>query len=151
MENLWRNCYSAGLALFLLLGKLTCADPVRVSSPPVCPLESVKDSILGSHDYTCSISGIRSFYTAGVIEGDEVALQKALHMVHKNTDDYVALLFYASWCPFSGSFRPSFSVLSSFFPSIPHFAIEESAVRPRVLCGALYLKMWQRMLYVWPL
>lgn len=133
MENLWRNCYSAGLALFLLLGKLTCADPVRVSSPPVCPLESVKDSILGSHDYTCSISGIRSFYTAGVIEGDEVALQKALHMVHKNTDDYVALLFYASWCPFSGTFRSSFSVQSSLFPSIPHFAIEESAVRPSIL------------------
>ncbi|KAL2468106.1 5'-adenylylsulfate reductase-like 4 [Forsythia ovata] len=112
---------------------LTCADPFRASSPPVCPLESVKDSIFRSHDFTCSVSGIRSFYTAGVIEGDEVALQKALHMVHKNTHDYVALLFYASWCPFSGTFRPSFSVLSSLFPSIPHFAIEESAVRPSIL------------------
>lgn len=66
-----------------------------------------------------------------LVKGNEVALQKALHMVHKNTHDYVALLFYASWCPFSGTFRPSFSVLSSLFPSVPHFAIEESAVRPR--------------------
>ncbi|CAA2983445.1 5'-adenylylsulfate reductase-like 4 [Olea europaea var. sylvestris] len=133
MENIWRNYFSAGLTLFLFLGKLTCADPVRVSSSPVCPLESVIDSILGSHDFTCSVSGVRSFYTAGVIEGNEVALQKALHMVHKNTHDYVALLFYASWCPFSGTFRPSFSVLSSLFPSVPHFAIEESAVRPSIL------------------
>lgn len=66
-----------------------------------------------------------------LVKGDEVTLQKALHVVHKNTNDYVALLFYASWCPFSGTFRPSFSALSSLFPSIPHFAIEESAVRPR--------------------
>ncbi|CAA3002342.1 5 -adenylylsulfate reductase-like 4 [Olea europaea subsp. europaea] len=68
-----------------------------------------------------------------LVKGDEVTLQKALHVVHKNTNDYVALLFYASWCPFSGTFRPSFSALSSLFPSIPHFAIEESAVRPSIL------------------
>jgi len=65
-----------------------------------------------------------------VVEGNEVSLQKALQMLHKNEDDYVAILFYASWCPFSGPFKPSFSVLSSIFPSIPHFAIEDSSVRP---------------------
>lgn len=52
-------------------------------------------------------------------------------MVHKNSHDYVAVLFYASWCPFSRIFRPSFSILSSLYPSIPHFAIEESTIRPR--------------------
>jgi len=52
-------------------------------------------------------------------------------MIHKNKCDYVALLFYASWCPFSRSFRPSFDVISSLYSSIPHFAIKESSVKPR--------------------
>ena len=67
----------------------------------------------------------------GNVQGDEVSLQKALNMVHKNNHEYVAVLFYASWCPFSRVFKPIFSVLSSLHPSIPHFAIEESSVRPR--------------------
>ena len=67
----------------------------------------------------------------GYVKGDEVSLQRALNMVQKNSYDYVAVLFYASWCPFSRTFRPTFSALSSLYPSIPHFAIEESAVRPR--------------------
>ncbi|KAK9269947.1 hypothetical protein L1049_025520 [Liquidambar formosana] len=45
----------------------------------------------------------------------------------------LAVLFYASWCPFSRTCRPSFSVLSSLYPSIPHFAVEESAIRPSIL------------------
>lgn len=49
----------------------------------------------------------------------------------KNECDYVALLFYASWCPFSESIRPSFDAVSSLYPSIPHFAIEESSVKAR--------------------
>lgn len=58
-------------------------------------------------------------------------MQRALYIVHDNTEDYVALLFYASWCPFSAAVKPTFSILASLFPSIAHFAIEESAVRPR--------------------
>uniref|UniRef100_A0A2C9U1Z7 Thioredoxin domain-containing protein n=1 Tax=Manihot esculenta TaxID=3983 RepID=A0A2C9U1Z7_MANES len=54
-------------------------------------------------------------------------------MVYKKSHKHVAVLFYASWCPFSRSFRPSFSILSSLFPSIPHFAIEESSIRPSIL------------------
>lgn len=66
------------------------------------------------------------------LKGNEVALQKALHMVHKNENDYASVLFYSARCPFSGTFRPKLSVLSSLYPSIPHFAIEESSVRPRL-------------------
>lgn len=65
------------------------------------------------------------------MKGDEASLQMALNMVHSNRYEYVSVLFYASWCPFSKSFRPSFSILSSLYASIPHFAIQESAVRPR--------------------
>ncbi|KAK6130737.1 hypothetical protein DH2020_035525 [Rehmannia glutinosa] len=128
--------YGAGLVLFLLLGRLTCADPVRVPSPPaVCPLISVKDIIFASRSDLLleSANPFPNEFQSPVPSGDEVSLQKALNIIHKNEHDYVALLFYSSWCPFSGPFRPSFSLLSSIFPSIPHFAIEESAVRPSIL------------------
>ncbi|KAK3013835.1 hypothetical protein RJ639_009481 [Escallonia herrerae] len=123
----------SGFVLFLIFGRLMCAELVRAS---FCPLKSVKDSILVSRDpmaMMCPLDGFETFNVAGVIEGDEVSLQRALNMVHRNTHDYVAVLFYASWCPFSGGFRPSFSILSSLYPSIPHFAVEESVVRPSIL------------------
>ncbi|GKD07003.1 5'-adenylylsulfate reductase-like protein 4, partial [Tanacetum coccineum] len=68
-----------------------------------------------------------------LIKGDEASLQKALSMVHKNAQDYVVVLFYASWCPFSITFRPSLSVMASLYPSVAHFAIEESVIRPSIL------------------
>ncbi|KAK1307920.1 5'-adenylylsulfate reductase-like 3 [Acorus calamus] len=68
-----------------------------------------------------------------VIEGDELALQKALHLVHMNRNRYIAVLFYASWCPFSKRCKPNFSTLSSLFPTIIHFAFEESNVKPSTL------------------
>ncbi|KAL6504234.1 5'-adenylylsulfate reductase-like 4 [Orobanche gracilis] len=123
--------FGTGLVLFVLLGSLTCEDPVRVPlSPAVCPLNSVKDIIFASQNDVCSVCETGFSHTTCVIEGDEATLQKALNVIHKNEHDYVALLFYSSWCPFSASFKPSFSVLSSIFPPIPHFAIEESSVRP---------------------
>ncbi|XVF36702.1 hypothetical protein REPUB_Repub19eG0080700 [Reevesia pubescens] len=106
--------------------------PVRV---PLCPSVSIYDSIFDLRDSYCPINSdfTESIDFVGVTEGDEVSLQKALNMVQKNGHAYVAVLFYASWCPFSRSFRPSFSILSSSYPSVPHFAIKESAVRPSIL------------------
>ncbi|KAK4434205.1 5'-adenylylsulfate reductase-like 4 [Sesamum alatum] len=123
--------HGAGLVLFLFLGGLTCAYPVRV--PLICPAKSVKDFIFASQDDMCSVGEAEFAYTTGVTEGNEITLQKALNIIHKNEHAYVALLFYSSWCPFSWPFRPSFSMLSSIFPSVPHFSIEESAVRPSIL------------------
>ncbi|XP_024010182.1 5'-adenylylsulfate reductase-like 6 [Eutrema salsugineum] len=57
----------------------------------------------------------------------------ASDMIHEDKCDYVALLFYASWCPFSGSIRPSFDVISLIYSSVPHFAIEESSVKASTL------------------
>lgn len=100
----------------------------------ICPPHSLLDSIFVFPDRTCPLyADSRSFGFNGVTEGDAVSLQRALNMVHKNSYDYVAVLFYASWCPFSRTFRPTFSILSSLYPSIPHFAIEESAIRPSIL------------------
>ncbi|KAJ8555572.1 hypothetical protein K7X08_013068 [Anisodus acutangulus] len=123
--------WAAGFVVFLMFFD---GLAVNVSFGSVCPLKSAKDSfLLGFQDLTCSLDGIQSSYVGGVIQGNELSLQRALNMIHRNTHDYVALLFYASWCPFSRSFKPKFSIMSSLFPSIPHFAIEESAVKPSTL------------------
>lgn len=127
-------CAAGFLVLLMVFEGMASPETVNVSFRSVCPLKSVKDSdFLGFQDLTCPLDGIQSSYMAGVIQGDELSLQRALNMIHRNTHDYVALLFYASWCPFSRSFRPKFSIMSSLFPSIPHFAIEESAVKPSTL------------------
>jgi len=46
--------------------------------------------------------------------------------------EYTAVLFYASWCPFSQRMRPLFDDLSSMFPQIKHLAVEESNVMPAI-------------------
>ncbi|KAJ6791745.1 5'-adenylylsulfate reductase-like 3 [Iris pallida] len=69
----------------------------------------------------------------GVMEGDEVALQRAVNLVYRNKDEYVAVLFHASWCSFSKICRPNFDIMSSLFPAIRHFAFEESVIRPSIL------------------
>ncbi|EOY15982.1 APR-like 4 isoform 1 [Theobroma cacao] len=128
------KAWQTGILMLVLWGRLACAVsvPVRV---PLCPKHSVSDTIFDFRDSYCPINSefSESVDFVGVTEGDEVSLQKALNMVHKNSREYVAVLFYASWCPFSRSFRPSFSILSSLYPSIPHFAIKESTVRPSIL------------------
>lgn len=126
------SAFAAGFVVILMVFEgMASPETANVSVRSVCPLKSVKDSIfMGFQDLTCPLDGIQSSYVAEVIQGDELSLQRALSMIHRNTHDYVALLFYASWCPFSRSFRPKFSIMSSLYPSIPHFAIEESAVKP---------------------
>lgn len=129
------SAFAAGfLVLFMFFEGMASPETVNVSFHSVCPLKSIKDSIFrGVQDLTCPLDGIQSSYVAEVIQGDELSLQRALNMIHRNTHDYVALLFYASWCPFSRSFRPKFSIMASLFQSIPHFAIEESSVKPSTL------------------
>ncbi|KAL6894288.1 hypothetical protein ACP4OV_008386 [Aristida adscensionis] len=41
-----------------------------------------------------------------------------------------SILFYAAWCPFSSKFRPTFEAVSTMFPQIHHFAVEESSATP---------------------
>ncbi|KAG2534448.1 5'-adenylylsulfate reductase-like 5 isoform X2 [Panicum virgatum] len=42
-----------------------------------------------------------------------------------------SILFYAAWCPFSSKFRPIFQALSTMYPQIQHFSVEESSATPR--------------------
>ncbi|PIA52113.1 hypothetical protein AQUCO_01000179v1 [Aquilegia coerulea] len=115
-----------GIILFLIFGKLTYAES------DVCPVLSISDSIIGFQDL-CTDSFSFSIGYYGDIEGDDASLQKALNLNQKNTNEYVSVLFYASWCPFSRTCRPTFGKLSLLYPSIRHFAVEESAVKPSIL------------------
>ncbi|PSS31631.1 5'-adenylylsulfate reductase-like [Actinidia chinensis var. chinensis] len=124
------------LLVLLVLGRLTCAEPVRVPSSSACPANSLMDSVFRFQALSCPSSGdpsIHSVDAVAVTEVDGVSLQRALGLVHSNSHNHIALLFYASWCSFSGSFRPTFSILSTMYPSIPHFAIEESVIKPSTL------------------
>ncbi|ONM04803.1 adenosine 5'-phosphosulfate reductase-like5 [Zea mays] len=116
-------------AALLLLPLLTVAG-----QGPVCQRPPVAAVILQQAS-TCravDAPGLRG-HRAGFVEGDDGALQKAVALVLQNREDFVAILFYASWCPFSKIFRTDFQKLSSFFPTIAHFSFEESNIKPRVL------------------
>ncbi|KAG7615342.1 5'-adenylylsulfate reductase-like 6 [Arabidopsis thaliana] len=111
------------LVVVVLFVNLTNAT-VRVQ---ICPRESAKDYILGFRDKS-------ALHRPGfVTEGDDRWLQMASDMIDENKCDYVALLFYASWCPFSRLVRPSFDLMSLLYSSVPHFAIEESSVKASTL------------------
>jgi thiol-disulfide isomerase/thioredoxin len=77
--------------------------------------------------------GAAGFLPDRVRELDAVSLEAAFDILQRSSNTYIAVLFYASWCPFSKQCRPVFNVLSSMFPTIHHVAVEESASKPSVL------------------
>ncbi|TVT97234.1 hypothetical protein EJB05_57542 [Eragrostis curvula] len=129
---------AASAAALLLLPILAAAGE------GVCPRPPAPAAFLRRVSATCPVAdSIRGRY-AGVVEdcvllsdctnisqGDDGALQKAVTLVLQNKGDFVAILFYASWCPFSKIFRTDFQKLSSFFPTIAHFSFEETRIKPR--------------------
>ncbi|XXG86402.1 hypothetical protein AAC387_Pa11g1305 [Persea americana] len=137
--------WKMGLFLSLVFTGLASNGSIRVSSSsvsPICPAaSSIDSSILQTMmmEDLCLVSDFTSSSSAagddrvGVMEVDEVSLQRALNEVHMNGHEYVSLLFYATWCPFSKTLRSNFTILSSYFPTIRHFAVEESSVGPRML------------------
>ncbi|PWA56822.1 Thioredoxin domain-containing protein [Artemisia annua] len=64
------------------------------------------------------------------IQMDGESLDKVLSS--SETNAYVAILFYASWCPFSKNVQPKFDALSSMYPQIKHIMVEQSSVLPIV-------------------
>ncbi|MCD7457315.1 hypothetical protein HAX54_034864 [Datura stramonium] len=95
------------------------------------------ESVCGSQSYTflydlrsqCPL-GI-SFPSPLLVETDGESLDKALRSCQK--DDVTAILFYASWCPFSADVKSKFGALSSMFPQIRHVMVEQSEAMPSVL------------------
>lgn len=124
----------SGFALLIVLGRFGSAAGGS-GEGAACPRVSAADVILPPPGDSCLAveSPTNWFEAVGVVEGDEAALQRALNLVYKNREEYVAVLFHASWCPFSKICRPNFNIMASMFPTIRHFAFEESVIRPSIL------------------
>lgn len=123
--------WGVSIALALVFG-LALAD--AGSSPEGCRRLSDSESILVLPE-TCSHMDFPSVGMGSVVvvAGDETALQRVASIVVTNRDQYVAVIFYASWCSFSRTCLPNFNSVASMFPSIPHFTFEESVIRPSIL------------------
>lgn len=129
--------WTAGILLLLALGAALLPGGHACGPMPtvgLCPRVSAGDSILG-HPNSCAAVDFPAHneHSSNVIEGDEHALLTALQLIYRKQGASVAVLFYASWCPFSKVFRPSFDVLSSLYPTVHHFAVEESLIRRSIL------------------
>ncbi|KAI3798278.1 hypothetical protein L1987_33549 [Smallanthus sonchifolius] len=64
------------------------------------------------------------------IEMDGESLDRLLSSFKSNA--YTAILFYASWCPFSKNLQPKFNALASMYPQIKHVKVEQSSALPSV-------------------
>ncbi|CAM0944081.1 unnamed protein product [Alopecurus aequalis] len=117
-------------AALLLLVAAVGGCSAAPATAEACLVPSAAEAVLGTPG-TCSPLDRRHGDPVGVIEGDEATLAKAVNLLHMNIDEYIAVLFYASWCPFSQECKPNFETLAHLFPTIRHFAFEESAIRPR--------------------
>ncbi|XP_006656789.1 5'-adenylylsulfate reductase-like 2 [Oryza brachyantha] len=124
MRLLW---WWAALPLLLSVAGTVVAS----STAPACPRPSAAVVIVGSHDEACWPLPLRRPLgdRLGVIEGDDATLARAVKLLNMNKEDFAAVLFYASWCPFSQECRLRFEKLAFIFPTIRHFAFEESTVR----------------------
>ncbi|CAN0877334.1 5'-adenylylsulfate reductase-like 4 [Linum grandiflorum] len=112
---------------------LALSSTSAASKDLICPRLSITDSIFGVGDGKPGFHSANSLASVCVNEGGEVALWKALDLIYSGSLENVAVLFYAAWCPFSTALKPKFPLLASLYPSIPHIAVEESAIRPSTL------------------
>eukprot|EP00249_Psilotum_nudum_P012667 c23909_g2_i1 orf=1-1002(-) len=108
---------------------------LAASSIPICQKPTFEESLLVQVDQCSSVDHpskeVVGAHTSRVAEVNGTTLERALHIVESRNDAYVAVLFYAKWCPFSQSLRSTFDVLSFSFPAVYHVAVEESELRPR--------------------
>ncbi|XP_010524982.1 PREDICTED: 5'-adenylylsulfate reductase-like 7 [Tarenaya hassleriana] len=72
----------------------------------------------------------RSLHPNPPLEVDGDYLDRVMDSNHGN--GYKAVLFYASWCPFSRAVRPKIDALASMFPQIEHLVVEHSQALPSV-------------------
>lgn len=121
--------WAAPLLLVLLAAIAVEGSPAAAEA---CRVPAEAEAVLGPLS-TCSPLDRRLGDPVGVIEGDEATLARAVNLLHVNQDEYIAVLFYASWCPFSQECKPNFETLAHLFPTIRHFAFEESAIRPSII------------------
>ncbi|KAF5942535.1 hypothetical protein HYC85_020177 [Camellia sinensis] len=136
--------WEAGFVLLVVFGRLTCAELVRV-----CPVNSVSDSVLGFRDSSCPSNGDESIESVGVVcvteyDTDGVYMSFCEGRLRPHCRGHliwatriVMVMLLCSSMLLGVLFLPLLDQLSLFcrpsYPSIPHFAIEESVIRPSIL------------------
>ncbi|GAB2222585.1 hypothetical protein Droror1_Dr00016704 [Drosera rotundifolia] len=112
--------YSLCMFMFILLSSSLIG--LVSSSPAMCDQQS--NTFLHDLKLQCPLSVSSSL----PIEMDGDTLEQALKFKPENV--YTAVLFYASWCPFSSEMRYKYDALSTMFPEIEHVAVKHSLVMP---------------------
>ncbi|KAK6945432.1 hypothetical protein RJ641_026534 [Dillenia turbinata] len=118
------SCASIVVPIVIICSVVAFSIP-GVSSLPSCPRQSV--FFLNNLQSQCPLSlspPIPPLQVNGSF------LDRSLNFELGNV--YIAVLFYASWCPFSHSSHELFETLSSMFPQIQHLVIEKSSAMPSV-------------------
>ncbi|GMH00106.1 hypothetical protein Nepgr_001945 [Nepenthes gracilis] len=104
----------------------TASYSIRFVSPYPLACDTQSDTFIHDLQLECPLSISSAF----PVEMNGDLLEQALRS--KQMIVYTAVLFYASWCPFSNGIRYKFDVLSSMFPQIGHIAVEQSSAMPSV-------------------
>ncbi|KAF8043566.1 hypothetical protein BT93_A1783 [Corymbia citriodora subsp. variegata] len=115
---------AASLLLLLCIGALAARHVSSSELASVCPSEPSPFLI-----------GLRSQCSGSIspsppLQVDGNFLDRFL--MSKQHSGFTAVLFYASWCPFSQSIQPTYEALSFMFPQIDHLAVEQSLTMPSV-------------------
>ncbi|XP_027072426.1 5'-adenylylsulfate reductase-like 5 isoform X1 [Coffea arabica] len=105
----------------------SCAVASSSSSPAMCrsPSPQSNPPFLTHLLSQCHLSYYRPNFP---VEMNGDSRERALSSKSGNT--YTAVLFYASWCPFSQDALSAFEVLGSLYPEIDHLAVEQSSTVP---------------------
>lgn len=104
---------------------------------PLCRKFNLEDFILIREDQCLFIGNqyndVGDNFMSRVAEVNGSTLDRALILFQRRNDSYAVVLVYAKWCPFSKTLRATFDTVSSQFPGIYHFAVEDSVLRPSSL------------------
>lgn len=117
-----------GKYIFSLL--LVCLFAESASSGPCSSSVSSPDFRPFLYDLIsqCPVSETPFYSSPLLVDGE--SFEKAISTGQKN--GYTAILFYASWCPFSSMFLSKFSTLSAMYPQVKHLMVEQSSAMPSV-------------------
>lgn len=116
------RCVVAAAVLLVVVGGAAAGSP-GAGPEPTCPRRG--PPFLDALGSRCPHVRIEP---SPPLEVRGEAVDKELNLRHRGAS--YSILFYAAWCPFSSKFRPIFEALSTMFPQIHHFAVEESSVMP---------------------
>lgn len=123
-------------AFLLLLSAFCSSATASFFSSDVCPKYNDEEYLVLQANL-CIRDGDGNPIDTGiaprVAEVNGTTLERALKILQSKGDAYVAVLYYANWCPFSRALRPLLDTLSSNFPTIYHIAVEDLAIQPSAL------------------